>query len=50
MLHSDLKVTKHPRLQAIREKNLLANTVIQTLGHKTDGLGAKWGTKTSICK
>lgn len=51
MLHSGLKVVKHQRLQAVGEKKVvLTNTEIQTLGEKTEGLGAQWGMKPSSCK
>lgn len=51
MLHSDLKVVTHWRLQAVGGKTVvLTNAEIQTLGDKTESWGAKWGTKTSSCK
>ena len=51
MLHGDLKVVKHQRLQAVGEKNVvLTNTEIQTPGEKTEGLGVQWGTKPSSRK
>lgn len=49
MLHSDLKVVKHQRLQAVGGKKCAAKEY-RNLGEKREDLGARWGTKPGSCK